>query len=168
MRINCLNCSTEFYAKPYEVKHGRKYCKLDCYLEYKNRKQHAQYPIKRSCKGCGEEFIIKQPRRAKKKYCSQSCAARQSNINRRGIKYDGSTHTFRRKLLDAYGHQCMICGYDKFVDSHHIDPVFNGGKNDIMNGILLCPNHHREADRELISQKQLRNFAKNYTKPMAN
>ena len=67
---------------------------------------------------------------------------------------------FRKKLIDKYGHICMVpgCGYKTFVDAHHITKRSKGGQHYIDNGILLCPNHHREADREILTKKELKTF----------
>lgn len=54
-----------------------------------------------------------------------------------------------------YGEKCLICGYDKSVDVHHILPQKVGGKSIIKNLIVLCPNHHREAHIGLLSQEYL-------------
>lgn len=37
--------------------------------------------------------------------------------------------------------ECVICGFDKIVDLHHID--LNKQNNSPKNLIGLCPNHHR-------------------------
>jgi predicted restriction endonuclease len=49
----------------------------------------------------------------------------------------------------------MIWGWDTIVDIHHIVPRRHGGTNALANLIALCPNHHRMADRGLISQEEL-------------
>ena len=114
-----------------------------------------QYPKTRHCKGCGDDFVIESARRNKKQYCSRSCSAKQSNRGRKGIRYT-CTMTFRNKLIAKYGHVCSVCVYNKFVAAHHIVGRANGGNNDIENGILLCPNHHAEADADLLTEEYLR------------
>jgi hypothetical protein len=159
MIINCLNCLKELDVKPYEVNvRGRKYCGIDCFSEHQKRSKPTSYPQTRKCKFslCEKTFFIENYRQAIKKYCSQSCAAIASNKSRKGIKYDGSTITFRTDLLILLGHNCIICGYDKFVDAHHIIPRRLNGSNHVSNGAILCPNHHKEAGAELISSLQLK------------
>jgi len=69
-----------------------------------------------------------------------------------------------RKVLPK---KCMVCGYDKFVDWHHIIPRKEGGTHDVRNTIMLCPNHHREADQGLISKKTLLSITVKYLAQMA-
>lgn len=57
---------------------------------------------------------------------------------------------WKRALLRAYPHKCQICGYDKIVEAHHVNPRAFGGRNTVENGTLLCPNHHAEAHAGLI------------------
>ncbi len=63
------------------------------------------------------------------------------------------SEAWKRSLVKRYGYRCMICGYDKIVEAHHIIPSVTGGKMTIDNGTLLCPNHHAEAHAELINLK---------------
>lgn len=56
--------------------------------------------------------------------------------------------------------KCAICGYDKHVDIHHIEPVYSGGTDELENLIPLCPNHHREADAGEIDKTTLINYRK--------
>jgi len=42
--------------------------------------------------------------------------------------------------------QCVVCGFDKRVHSHHIIKRRIGGLNTEENLVLLCPNHHWIAD----------------------
>lgn len=55
---------------------------------------------------------------------------------------------------------CMVpgCGYKTFVDAHHIVKRSKGGKHYINNGVLLCPNHHREADHEMFTDEELKSL----------
>tara|TARA_B100001778_G_scaffold330827_2_gene334038 strand:- start:1352 stop:1726 length:375 start_codon:yes stop_codon:yes gene_type:complete len=119
--------------------------------------------MQKQCEACGEEFTISDYRSRRKKYCGSSCAAKVNNKKRAGKRYSKRKQTFRQKLLDGFGHQCMIedCGYNKFVDAHHIIARKDGGSNDPENGILLCPNHHKEADNGLLSQEELMEHRKN-------
>ncbi len=59
----------------------------------------------------------------------------------------------RRAVLERAGGFCEWCGElgfimpsgKVFLETHHIDPLSQGGKDDVDNVIALCPNHHREA-----------------------
>lgn len=76
--------------------------------------------------------------------------------------------TVKQEILAAYNSSCVICGwkieqkysYGKYLhqsgcEIHHINPVSNGGKDVFENCILLCPNHHKEADLGIISKSLL-------------
>jgi 5-methylcytosine-specific restriction endonuclease McrA len=58
-----------------------------------------------------------------------------------------------------YDDKCQICGWDKdSCDVHHIVAKSKGGKNTLLNGIVLCPNDHRLANRGKILDKELVNY----------
>lgn len=62
----------------------------------------------------------------------------------------------RRKILVEAGHRCAIPTCRSLhVDIHHIIPWKKCKKHEYPNLIALCPNCHREADRESIDKKSL-------------
>ena len=65
---------------------------------------------------------------------------------------------FQREIGKLYGGKCAVCGYEKFTHAHHINPFSKSTNNTVENGILLCPNHHAEADYGLITQEQLKQY----------
>jgi hypothetical protein len=150
----CLQCEKGFYARPSALKRGEgKYCSVKCYFIASNKQS---YPYNKTCLLCGQTFEIKEYRYRRRKFCSQSCAAKYSNSKRKGIKYNNSD-SFRDHLLKKYGHKCMYCNYSNLVDAHHIHQRSEGGSHNAdENGILLCPNHHRESHEGILSKEQLR------------
>jgi len=53
-------------------------------------------------------------------------------------------------LKAIYDHRCQVCGmnfkikYDEpFAETHHINPLSQGGADISKNIIVICPNHHR-------------------------
>lgn len=62
---------------------------------------------------------------------------------------------WKSALINKYGFQGQVCGYNKIIEAHHIVEKVNGGKSTIENGSLLCPNHHAEAHAGLIDLKAL-------------
>jgi 5-methylcytosine-specific restriction endonuclease McrA len=68
-----------------------------------------------------------------------------------------SHSNIKKKILEERGKSCQIenCGYSDHVDLHHIVPHNLGGDNSPDNLILLCPNHHREADRGELEYEEL-------------
>ena len=168
--LMCLNCGEKFYAKPNFIKKGRaKYCSVKCYSEFKGRAYPQKYPHFKKCGECQKEFEILSFKYRERKYCSQSCAAIHSNKKRAGIRYKNIDKinletSFRANLISKYGKICMVpgCDYKKFVDAHHIVSRSNGGQHFVKNGILLCPNHHREADNGLIDDDILFQYKKEW------
>jgi len=56
---------------------------------------------------------------------------------------------FTQNIYDAYNNTCAICGSQRKtpdgrpeVEAAHIQPVADGGNDEIMNGIALCKLHH--------------------------
>lgn len=62
------------------------------------------------------------------------------------LSYEKDSITIKRQLIALRGHRCELCDYNKYVEVHHIIPRRFGECNLPENLILLCPNHHREAD----------------------
>jgi 5-methylcytosine-specific restriction endonuclease McrA len=109
------------------------------------------------CINCGKGFRAEHARDRIRKYCSQKC--RRHYRFQQSKVIHGRTDKFNAKVQKILGHDCAVCGYfnDKAVcDVHHIVPRKNGGSNELTNVIVLCARCHREADREVLSQEQLR------------
>jgi predicted restriction endonuclease len=79
--------------------------------------------------------------------------------------------TTKREILKAYNISCVICGWKIEINNakgmylhqrgceiHHIQPISEGGKDVFENCILLCPNHHKEADLGLIKKEELYSY----------
>ena len=80
------------------------------------------------CKSCNKE--IKNPK-WNQVYCKIECQK---------LDYDNKNQL--RKKLNG----CVICGFWRFVESHHIIKQIDWGSNTENNLINLCPNHHKMAD----------------------
>ncbi len=59
---------------------------------------------------------------------------------------------FSRRVIEAYGGFCAMCGLDfGLVEGAHIYPVSAPGSPDeVWNGLALCNNHHAAFDRHLL------------------
>ncbi len=64
---------------------------------------------------------------------------------------------------ERYGYACMIPGCDfelikedgeQYIEVHHIVPMFDGGKDELMNLSVLCPNHHREIHYATVERRK--------------
>lgn len=79
-----------------------------------------------------------------------------------GIKMGNLTSARKLKIKEAAGNRCEIpkCK-SKAYDVHHIKPSSEGGSDVASNLIVLCANHHDDADKGRITRTGLRNIAKN-------
>lgn len=61
--------------------------------------------------------------------------------------------TFARRVFDAYGPSCGLCGIDLgLVQGAHIYPASAPGSSDsVRNGLPLCANHHAAFDRHILA-----------------
>lgn len=59
---------------------------------------------------------------------------------------------FRQILLNNYDHRCFYCGLDviEILEAAHLESDSAGGAASVENGRLLCANHHRAYDAQLL------------------
>ena len=70
-------------------------------------------------------------------------------------KEEISKHYSYRIVRALYYNSCAYCGFNEFVEVHHIKPRKGGGRDEPNNLILLCPNHHRLVHKGVISEQDL-------------
>ncbi len=87
-----------------------------------------------------------------------------------GVEYARSS-VIRRKVLLRSNGKCEYClsdGFitnsgDKYLETHHILPLSQGGDDSFINVIALCPKDHRKAHFEkdsFLTQESLSNIVK--------
>jgi len=116
------------------------------------------------CSCCGKEFIFKGRIKTKEyeraKFCSRSCANNRQSWWKGQI--ENGTHTYKwsyRKIaLEHHGHKCVVCGFDKVIDVHHLDN--NRQNNTKENLVTLCPNHHYMIHRTKFANEVLEEIKK--------
>lgn len=129
----------------------------------------------KTCAECGQPITGKHGNN--RKYCSIQCRrkaearGRMEYISRRSA----SVAPIRQDVIRTYKAECAICGWkaaDKFIKTkrgyghscgneiHHITPVYEGGGDTWDNVILLCPNHHKQADYGIIERNVLRSYVR--------
>ena len=132
----------------------------------------------RACLICGEP-IPADRKSNNTKYCSINCA-RKAEARQR-MEYIKSRSARAGKVAQsvyrAYNRSCAICNwqateelisvngkiqYSHGNEIHHIIPASEGGRDTADNLILLCPNHHKQADLGLIPRSTLQA----YTRPL--
>jgi 5-methylcytosine-specific restriction endonuclease McrA len=124
----------------------------------------------RYCIACKAEINHKTSNNVKR--CER--CQRLKNANRRNItKRSFSIAQVKNRLITLYSGGCAICNWratDKLLtiegktfysygcELHHIETVSKGGEANINNLILLCPNHHKQADLQIISKEELKAY----------
>ena len=120
----------------------------------------------KKCKGCGKDdehhakgfcynCYRKLAWKPKKKECEK--CGRVMHIHAKGVCPGCYTTKFRLKYNKDWNYKnrhnidpeiykkiterCLICGFDKVVDLHHVD---ENSKNNSQNNLIgICPNHHK-------------------------
>ena len=127
------------------------------------------------CPICGGTFTAESGRR---KYCSLNCA-RKAEASRKYYnnpkRFEDYNHKgyLSKAIIARYNGRCAICGWrasEALITSrgrtqyaygneiHHIEAVEDGGKATEDNLILLCPNHHKQANLGIISLQELKSY----------
>ena len=147
MEKQCLFCSKTFNAENRELNRGNaKYCSISCSSKHRNQLK----PLK-TCK-CIVCFSSFESKSTKAKYCCNKC---KSIHYRRMIHTEENGTRKLQSILLTY--PCANCNWDTSSrDVHHIIPSCLGGKNELKNLITLCPNCHRMAHRNLLSENKLK------------
>ena len=67
----------------------------------------------------------------------------------------------QKQLLFRCAGECESCSNALKTggEFHHIKPFAKGGAHTLANLIILCPNCHSEADRNMITQQELKQIA---------
>jgi hypothetical protein len=123
----------------------------------------------KQCSICNTDISHKTSNSASK--CEKCCRRINENSLNRIKERKQKLSSVRKEILLAYNSCCVICGWKiipkncngKYLhqsgcDIHHIIPVREGGKDVFENCILLCPNHHKEADLGIITKDILLSY----------
>lgn len=119
--IICKNCGKQ------AVNQSRGLC-ITCY------KKVLWKPKKKLCKRCKREIVLHA-----KGYCPGCYNFIFHLESNRGLTY-AKYHKISPELYKKLLTKCVICGFDKVVELHHLDE--NNKNNSKSNLICLCPNHH--------------------------
>ena len=151
----CLHCNSQFLAKQKEVNRGHgHFCSISCSASYFNLRRGLLASVAKTCNHCGKTFNTTN---VKKLYCCTLCKTKYSYRMRHA---EGNSVNHKTLILLP----CEVCGWKEATrDLHHIIPISEGGSNDDTNLVTLCPNHHRCAHNNLVSQEQLKAIAMSRT-----
>jgi hypothetical protein len=118
----CVNCEKE------KEHHAKGLC-YGCYKKLKWQPKLA------SCKRCKRKLVIHA-----KKLCA-GCYNHLFHADKSKQHYHRKSNNVDLKTYRKVTQTCVVCGFDKIVDLHHIDS--NKENNSPKNLVGLCPNHHR-------------------------
>lgn len=180
----CAQCGKILYREPRKLNPNQEnlFCNRQCWSEWKRthlpegfieaakqqnelrREQGVQRNRERTrtyiCDYCGSPFQRNTkwaPRIGT--FCSRTCVGLGSEALRwRGYTEDNqSRQSFQQAVRRRFVDKCAICGWhETSCDVHHIAPRRENGPHTFANTIILCPNHHRMADRGKIKEEALR------------
>jgi hypothetical protein len=100
--------------------------------------------VTKQCPVCNKDYETQKDHPREKQVCSRACSNThfRSGLNNGNYKDGGNGDPEYRKIcFKNYKKACLVCGFDKIVEVHHIDE--NHNNNDPSNLIPLCPNHHK-------------------------
>lgn len=102
-------------------------------------------------------------RKEKRKKISTFVENTRTNYEKGDINFTYKHHeNWARALKKCFGNKCMLCGWkEDSCDAHHIVPKREGGLNNLKNGIVLCPNHHKLADIGKLKKEYLSEIINN-------
>jgi len=120
--IKCAKCGEE-------KEHQAKGLCFNCYRKFCWKQKNIV------CKRCGREL----PNHAKG-LCA-GCYQFVFNSERNKAWNYKSRHNINLELYKKITQICIICGFNKIVDLHHLDE--NKANNSESNLVGLCPNHHK-------------------------
>lgn len=169
IKLPCLNCGNEIQRMQWEIKKSLNvFCSHKCFILFKS-KNISKIENKISCE-CGNKKNIQ----AKK--CKECSLVVKTNLffskTKREI-FEKSKNYFSarsticknaRYWIKKYNFEkkCLICSYDKHVETAHIISVMKAPDafqmkaiNSKENLMYLCPNHHWEFDNNFISIEQI-------------
>ena len=126
----------------------------------------------KKCDICGKPIPDTRTSNATR-YCSGKCArkAEASQSMKRITNRAKNINKVAHAVYEAYNAKCALCGWQATEETiavngkiqyahgneiHHITPLRDGGEETSDNLILLCPNHHKQADLGLITKEELR------------
>lgn len=118
----CKNCGKE------DEHHGKGYC-FNCY------KKFAWKPRVVICKRCNREMPVHA-----KGLCA-GCYNFVFHLDKNKAWNQKKNYGLNIETYKKITKSCVICGFDKVVDLHHLDQ--NKTNNSEKNLLGLCPNHHK-------------------------
>lgn len=132
----------------------------------------------KTCIICGRE--LPENRSNNRKYCSEACRRKvEAQKKKKTISNRANRiNVIAQLAYSTYNCKCALCGWQATKDIltykgriqyahgnelHHITPISENGTETPDNIILLCPNHHKQADLGIIDRSYLRQHTKDFS-----
>lgn len=158
----CHHCQKEFHQFPSEVKRGRRYCSVACSLTRipwnrgvktgivpRSAFKPGHMPWSKTVAGTGK--MKAWNRGLKLPHLSGPNSSRWRGGTSRAVKngyYSADYKRWRQDVFTRDEYTCQACGIcaGTLKNAHHIKPFakYVQGRFDVVNGITLCTNCHRE------------------------
>ncbi len=122
--INCKSCGKE------DEHHAKGLC-FNCY------RRLSWQPKQKECPSCKQLKVIHA--KGYCEYCYNKIFYTEHSRLASRKQYSGIT----KEVFDKLQKKCLICGFDKIIDVHHIVAKSKGGGHTPDNLIVLCSNHHK-------------------------
>jgi hypothetical protein len=157
------SCAAKYNNKTRVVTAAQKEKTSKTLKEYNERNPREKVLYRYVCENCGETFFTRRKiKDGRHCYCSKC----KISLGRKYIKnVDSILELPKRtmiKILKRAQCGCAICGWHEATcDVHHIVPKKDGGTDDNINLIVVCPNHHRilHTNKDLYSYEFLRSLS---------
>lgn len=146
--INCLQCGKEVKTNKAKLKHGHQFCSKKCGYDYRSTHSISGRII--------ELFKEGKTAREISQIVNRALSTVYWTLNRRKFRFrNGDICCATKRIRFLKGKGCMICGFDRIVEAAHIIPAREGGRGEEENFLVLCPNHHKLFDRNLLTESEL-------------
>lgn len=159
----CGHCGKEFQRRKQEAERAHtQFCSRKCAGTITGGtpvRKPSQPSYNKPCEVCGKLFNVKASRDVGR-FCSRACMGvwRSTDILGAGNpnhRHGQNAMSARTVAMRCFPAQCIICQWSISVDIHHIVPKTQGGDNTPRNLAVLCPNHHRMAEMNLLTSDEL-------------
>lgn len=153
----CKHCNNDFdFKKTSEKANHSRWCAKNPKRDNTDGLKKAQQKIVENklgniksfsvnCYNCGKQFIVDEREKqfpSKEKYfCCRSCSNSEGGKAKSNKLEEEGLMAYRTLAKKYHEEKCIICGFDKILDVHHINEDNSDNRKD--NLVFLCPNHHK-------------------------
>jgi len=94
------------------------------------------------CTICGKVSLYKDP--------STVCRFCYLAKTKEREMHTNATNRLKHKvLIKERGNKCELCGATGTLHAHHIKPLKDGGKDEVGNLLLVCPDCHKRIHKDM-------------------